>query len=408
MLPIALQKSPTVKLTKTTISGLTLPSGKKDAIFFDEDLRGFGIRIRVGGKRVWVVQYQLGGHKQRRVTIGSVEVFSPEEARKVAREYLAKARLGGDPQREKHVARAQAKFTLATTIETYLKAKQSELRPKSFEELGRYLHKHWRPLQLPISQITRRDVAARLGELVQESGPIAAVRARGALSSLFAWAIGEGLADQNPVVGTNQPAAPRRRERVLSDAELVQVRKACRDDDYGRIIRLLILTGARRQEVGGMRWSELDLERGIWAIPSERVKNGRAHVLPLPAMAWEIIEAVPHRAGIDHLFGRGGRQGFVGFQKSKRVLDRSLSLPHWSAHDLRRSFATRLGDLNTPPHVIEALLNHTSGFRRGVAGTYNRALYEKEMRAALALWADHVRSLGQSEERKIIQLPRGS
>ena len=291
-----------MKLTKATISGLTLPAGKKDAIYFDQDLRGFGIRIREGGKRVWVVQYQLGGHKQRRVTIGSVEVFSPEEARKVAREYLARARLGSDPQHERHISRAQAKFTLAATTENYLKAKQSELRPKSFEELSRYLRLHWRPLhRVPIDQIARRDVAARLSEIVTESGPVAAARARGALSSLFAWAIGEGVCEANPVIGTNQPAAPRRRDRVLSDSELTEVWNSCPDNDYGRIIRLLILTGARRQEVGGMCWSELDFERGTWTVPSERAKNGRAHVLPLPATAWEIIKAVPHRAGISGL-----------------------------------------------------------------------------------------------------------
>ena len=338
--------------------------------------------------------------------ISIVEVFSPDEARKVAREHLAKARLGQDPQREKHVARAQAKVTLTATIEAYLKAKQTELRPKSLDELTRYLRMHWRPLHgLPIHQIARRDIAARLGELVHESGPVAAARARGALSSLFAWAIGAGLAEQNPVIGTNQPAATRRRERVLSDAELADVWKACRDDDYGRIVRLLILTGARRQEVGGMRWNELDREQGIWTIPSERAKNGRAHALPLPTMAWEIIERIPQRADVEHLFGRGGRQGFVGFQKSKRMLDGRLMLSHWSAHDLRRTFATRLGDLGTPPHVIEALLNHTSGFRRGVAGTYNRALYQNEMRAALAMWSDHLRSIVEGGERKIVQLP---
>lgn len=154
-----------------------------------------------------------------------------------------------------------------------------------------------------------------------------------------------------------------------------------------------------------MRWSELDSERGTWTIPGERTKNGRTHTLPLPPMAWEIIEAVPHRAGIDLLFGRGGPQGYVGFDKGKRRLDRRLTLPHWSAHDLRRTAATRLGDLGTPPHVIEAVLNHASGFRAGVAGTYNRALYQNEMRAALAMWADHIRSLVEGGERKIVQLP---
>jgi integrase len=279
------------------------------------------------------------------------------------------------------------------------------LRARTLVETTRYLRQHWRPLhKLPVHQIGRRDIAARLGELVHESGPVAAARARGTLSALFAWAIAEGLADSNPVIGTNQPATRAARERVLSDTELVEVWKACGDDDYGRIIRLLILSGARRQEIGGMRWSELDAKRGVWIIPSERSKNGRAHTLPLPAMAWKIIEAVPHRAGVEHLFGRGGPQGFVGFQKSKRILDRRVTLPHWTAHDLRRTVATRLGDLGTAPHVIEAILNHTSGFRSGVAGTYNKALYENEIRTALALWADHIRALVEGGERKVIML----
>jgi integrase len=395
-----------MKLTKATISGLTLPASKQDAIFFDEELRGFGIRIRAGGSRTWLVQYQLGGHQQRRVTLGRIELFSPDEARRIAREYLAKARLGQDPQRERQIARAEARITLAAVAENYLKAKREELRPKTYGEVARYLQKHWRPLHgVPIHQVTRRDVAARVSELAQESGPAAAMRARVALSSLFAWGIGEGLVEANVVVGTNQPAASRPRERVLSDVELSRVWGACGDDDYGRIVRLLIISGARRQEVGGMRWSELDAERGTWTIPGERAKNARAHLLPLPPLAWSIIEGVPHRAGVDHLFGRGGR-GFVGFDKRKRALDNRLPLPHWTLHDLRRTVATRLGDLGVPPHIVETALNHVSGFRRGVAGVYNKALYQNEMRAALAMWSDRVRALVEGGEQKIVPIRR--
>jgi integrase len=395
-----------MKLTKATISGLTLPAGKQDAIFFDEELRGFRLRIRAGGKRTWITQYQLGGHQQRRVTIGRVELFSPEEARKIAREYLAEARLGQDPQRERETARAEARITLGAVAEKYLKVKRGELRPKSFRDLSRYLQSHWRPLHaLPIHQVSRRDVAARLGELLPGSGPGAAVRARAALSALFAWAIAEGLTEHNPVIGTNQPAALRPRDRVLTDAELVAVWKACGEDDFGRMTRLLVLTACRRQEVGGMRWSELDPERGIWVIPGERTKNGREHTLPLPPLAWEIIEAVPHRAGIDLLFGRGGPQGYVGFDKVKKALDRRLTLPHWTLHDLRRSAATGMINLNIEPHHVEAVLNHYSGHRAGVSGVYNRSPYTAQIKAALAMWADDVRALVEGGERKIVQLP---
>jgi integrase len=395
-----------MKLTKATIGGLTLPADKQDAIFFDEEMRGFGIRVRAGGKRTWVVQYQLDGHQQRRLTIGRVDLFTPDEARKIAREHLAKARLGQDPQREKEIARSEARITLGAVAARYLKAKQEELRPNTYREVARYLHSHWWSLHgMPLHRITRRDVAVQLSVLVQDSGPAAAMRARVALSSLFAWAIGEGLVDDNPVSGTNRPTL-RSRERVLSDAELIEVWKACPDDDYGRIIRLLILTGARRQEVSGMRWSELDPERGTWTIPAERTKNGRVHVLPLPPMAWEMIGAVPHRAGIDHLFGRsrGGERGYVTFHRGKATLDGLLTLPHWTVHDLRRSAATGMAEIGIQPHIVEAVLNHASGHKSGIAGIYNKATYENEMRAALAMWADHVRSIVEGGGRRVVAL----
>jgi integrase len=395
-----------MKLTKANISGLALPAGKHDVIIFDEDLPGFGLRVRTraSGWR-WVAQYMVDGHQQRRVTIGRFELFSPEEARRIARDLLAKARLGQDPQREREVARAQARVTLGTVAETYLKAKRAELRRKSFDELTRYLRKHWQLLHgMPLHQITRRDVAARVSELVQESGPAAARRASVSLSGLFAFAIAAGLVEANPVIGSTRPAPSRPRDRVLKGPELAEVWRACGDDDYGRIIRLLILTGARRQEVGGMAWSELDAEQGTWTIPKERAKNGRPLVLPLPPLAWQIIQAVPHRAGIDHLFGRG-RQGFIGFDKPKTALDSRLPLPRWVLHDLRRSTATGMAEIGILPHIVEVVLNHASGFRAGVAGTYNRALYQTEMQIALAMWADHVRALVEGGERKIAQLP---
>lgn len=219
------------------------------------------------------------------------------------------------------------------------------------------------------------------------------------MSALFAWAIAEGLVDSNPTIGTRRPdEGTRPRERVLSDEELAAIWQACDDFDYGRVVRLLILTGARRQEVGGMAWSELH-ERGTWTIPGERTKNGRAHIIALPALAWSIINAVPRRG--DHLFGRNG---FANWGRAKAAFDQRLSLPPWTLHDLRRSAATRMADLGILPHVIEAVLNHVGLSRKGVAGIYNRSSYEREARAALALWADHVRAIVEGGERKIVQL----
>ena len=289
-----------MKLTKANVATLTLPSGRKDAIFFDSELPGFGLRIRAGGSRSWIVQYQLHGHQQRRYTIGSVAVFDPDQARRIAREKLAMVRLGQDPQAEKVEAGIAAKQTLGAVIERYLTEKASKLRPASLRDVQRYLLKHWKPLHgMPIHKIERRHVAAHL-----VGAPVAAARARTTLSALYGWAIAEGLCDANPVIGTRSPDADvRPRERVLSDGELVAVWKASGDDDYGRIVRLTLLTGQRRQEVGGMKMGELDRERGTWTIPSERTKNKRPHMLTLPAPAWAIIETVPPRHGLDRLFG---------------------------------------------------------------------------------------------------------
>jgi integrase len=392
-----------MRLTKATIAALVLPAGKSDHIAWDDELKGFGLRLRASGQHVWVCQYQIGP-QQRRLTLGSVHLFSPEEARRWAKEQLAKARLGQDPQAAKRLAKAAAKVTLAAVSENYLKAKQPRLRPKTYAETKRYLTQHWRPLhKLPIDKISRKDVSACLSTIKQR-GDTAAVRARVALSALYVWAIGEGIADNNPVIGTNAPAIPQRRERVLSDAEIIEVWNACQSDDYGRIVRLLLLTGARRSEVGGMQWSELDPEAGTWTIPGARTKNKRAHVLPLPPMAWQIVREVHPRLDVDHLFGRGVH-GYNGWAMSAAAMKKRMrALPAWTLHDLRRTVATGMADLGILPHVVEQILNHQSGHRAGIGGVYNRSVYANEVRNALARWADHVRSLVEGSERKIVPL----
>jgi len=395
-----------MKLTKASIAQITLPPGRADAIFFDDDLKGFGLRVRAGGKRTWIVQYRIGG-QQRRMSIGTVHTLDPDRARREARERLAKVTLGGDPQADKLDLRARAKLTLGHIIEQYLAIKAPKLRASSFGDMRRYLRGYWKALhRTPIHRITRRDVAARLGEIIKENGPIAAARARMALSGLLIWSIREGYCDANPVSLTHRPdTESRSRDRVLSDAELAAVWGACRDDDYGRIVRLLILTGQRRDEVGAMAWSELDRDRGTWTIPAERSKNHRTHKITLPAAAWSIIDTVERREGREYLFGQVAH-GFTSWVKSKAALDKRTELAPWVIHDLRRTGATRLADLGVQPHVIETLINHVSGHKAGVAGIYNRSSYEREVRAALALWAHHVRSVVEGDTRKIIALPR--
>ena len=391
-----------MRLTKANLAKLSLPAGKTESIVFDDELPGFGLRTRVGGKRTWIAQYRLGT-KQRRITFGTPETLDAEKARDRAKTILAQVVLGDDPQNAKTEAKARAAVTFRAVIPQYLSHVEARQRPGHHADTRRYFDRHWAPLSsLALSSIDRPRVAARLLELARDNGPFAANRARAALSAFFGWAIGEGLAHDNPVIGTNKPAAEAPRDRVLSDDELALAWREAGAGDYGTIIRLLILTACRREEVAAMAWTEL---RGsTWFIPGARTKNGLAHELPLPSAALAILAEVPRRDDRDLVFG--SRTGpFSGWSKSKAELDaRMLAvlkneqgskavLVPWRHHDLRRTAATRMGDLGVQPHVVEAVLNHISGTKAGVAGIYNRAAYGPEKRSALALWAEHVERL---------------
>ena len=151
-----------------------------------------------------------------------------------------------------------------------------------------------------------------------------------------------------------------------------------------------------------MRWDELDEERDIWSIQAERSKNSKAHTLPLPSKAWDVLANVPRWHDGKFVFGR--KAGFQAWAKSKRALDQRAGIAPWVLHDIRRSVATGMAEIGVQPPVIEAVLNHVTGHKGGIAGIYNKATYGREMKAALAMWADHVRSLVEGGERKIIPL----
>jgi integrase len=399
-----------MELTKQSLAGLELPAGKTDAIFFDDTLPGFGVRLRKGGRSVFVVQYRVAG-RTRRESLGDIRKIELEAARKAARRRFAEVTLGGDPLADKAEARQRDKLTLKVLAERYLAYKMPKLRPNTYNAEKRYLTTHWSPLHgMPLHSIRRRDVAARLGEIIDQHGAIAASRARGALGTFFGWAMREGLVDENPVIGTNDPASgTRSRDRVLQPDELRAIWNACQDDDFGRIIKVLMWTGARRDEIGGLRWSEIDLDAGTLSIPSTRTKNHHPLVLPLPPAAVEVLRSAPRREGREFVFGgRGGAFSAWSYSTlalaARIVESEGKMLTPWRIHDIRRSVATGMAELGAQPHIIEAVLNHRSGHKGGIAGVYNRATYEREIRAALLIWADHVQSIISGADRKVIAM----
>ena len=321
---------------------------------------------------------------------------------------------------EKSERRAQASVTLGTVADTYLTYAEGSLKPRSYLEVKRHLKQHWAPLaERGLAGLARTDVSARLTSIATDNGPFAANRARAALSALFSWAIGEGIANGNPVAGTNKATEEISRDRVLSHDELRFAWDLAGAGDFGAIVRLLILTGQRREEVGGMLWSELDLDAALWSIGKDRTKNGLPHDVPLSSAVVAILRGIPRRDDRDFVFGSSNGP-FQGWSNAKAALDARMAAAlkaergdhakpsPWRLHDIRRTVATRLGDQGSLPHVVEAILNHISGHRAGVAGIYNRAIYAAEKREALNRWALAVSDRTSGEARAggiVIELP---
>lgn len=228
-----------------------------------------------------------------------------------------------------------------------------------------------------------------------------AAAARRSLSALFRWSIEEGWLTANPVIATRRPARPQSRDRVLSNQELAAVLGACDDSgEFGIVVKLLVLLGARRQEVGSTRWSELDLVAGTWTLPAERAKNHRSHTVTLPPTALVILRKLPRRR--DTVFGETN-SGFVSWGREKRLFDERLPdfVRPWRLHDLRRSVATGMANIGIEPHIVEMVLNHAA-HRSGVSGIYNHSRYAEQVRIALARWDQHLKALPGTDN--VVQL----
>jgi integrase len=313
--------------------------------------------------------------------------------------------------------------TFGATINPYLDRKRLIMKPVTFMQVERHLRLYSKPLHhIPLADIDRRTIAQRLADIETNNGPVARNRFRSNLSAMFGWAIKEGLIDVNPVTGTGK-ATETSRTRTLSPGELAQLLKSLPRNEFGDIVRLLVLTGQRREEIGALRWSELDRLRDVIILPPERTKNNREHQLPLskPAMKiiskWDMARFAPRLAAMtgkpvnhpaitgappikagdpvsEFVFGRR----FTSWSIYKSALDKKLSIPPWHLHDIRRSVATLMAEeLGVLPHIIEAILNHVSGSKAGVAGIYNRAKYLDGMREALEDWGNYVTKLEKTD-----------
>jgi integrase len=390
---------------------LVCPDGKAETFFWDAGLPGFGVRAYASGRRQWIVQYRDGTGRTRRAGFGDLKTVDLDEARKAARKLLSKVELGADPQAERQAARRAVR--VGVLAEAYLADAGARLKPRSLLEVQRHLRSHAKPLHNEAaSAVGRAEIVKLLSAVAKASGPVAANRVRSTLSAMWVWGLRSGTLDgENPVANVPKPAKESPRERTLTNDELALIWQATGGDhDHDRIVRLLMLTGARREEVASIAWSEI--EGPLWTLPRTRSKNGLPHEIPLGPLALAQLPA--RQDGRALAFGEA-EGGFSGWSRCKERLDtrltklraetfealhgrvpkvRELPAMSWTLHDLRRTVSTWLSEAGTEPHIVEAVLNHVSGAaKRGVAGVYNKAQYREGKRAALARWEAHVREL---------------
>lgn len=399
-----------MKLTARGMEKLAQERVTCERFVWDDDVPGLGLRMRPGGSRNWVFQYKLG-KKHRRMTLGRLSAIGLAKAQDIARDLHAKVRLGGDPAADKADAREQAADTFDVIAKRFLEFKQGKIATAYHAEMTRHLLVNAKPLhEMPIKGVKRRHVAGLLSDLREAHGDSTADHVRASLSGFFTWALKEGLMGDdagNPVAATHKEK-PRSRERVLTIDELREVWEATADaaDDYNEIVRLLILTLQRRDEIGGLARGEVGFGKSLITLPPARTKNRLEHKVPMAAPVIDALQKRPRIAGRTLFFGLG-EGGYSGWSKAKgkldaRILDarrarlgkKAQPMPHWVLHDLRRTGDTLMNDdLGIDPHVVEAILNHISGAKSGkdgVAGVYNRAEYLAKKKAALDAWAAFV------------------
>jgi integrase len=394
-LPAASGLLPTIErvaLTKAAVRRLTCPSGR-DEVFYWDEVPGLAVRVYKSGRKVWTLQYRDSGGRTRRVQLGQAPALEPADARKAAKSLLAKIAGGSDPSADRKKAR-QAQ-TVGAVFEAYLKHAEGQQKSGTYDQTKRNLNKYAAKLhKLAVGEFDRAAVARTHQKLGGEVGRVQANRTLASVSAAWTWALRTGLvAGHNPASYVPK-FAEQERERVLTPAEIeLMWNCASGGSPFERVVRVLLLTGCRRQEIGGLRWAEI--EGDVAVIPAARMKGGRAHEVPLSQLA---LDQLPKRGDAECVFSMGG-EGFEGWSRAKAALDKRITqaagaaIPQWGLHDLRRTFSTMAHERGlADPHVIEAVLAH-EGAQAGVAGVYNRAAYREQKRKLLDIWADCVRQI---------------
>jgi integrase len=392
-----------MKLTLNRIDSLKCPEGKRDMLVFDDEQRGLGVRVTASGSKTYLAQYNWHGQK-RRIPLGSCSGLSLAKARDAVRAIMGDVAKGIDPAAERKKARAHEALTLAALLSDWQALHLAGKRPRYAAEAVRAVRNAFsRYLDLPAADLDRSTVVKTLDAMARKGSVAMAARTAAYGKAAYGWVVKRGAIFANPFL--NLPVRPaERRERVLTDDELAAIWRATDDaGPFNGILRLLILTGQRREEVAGMTWAELSGDFSAWTIPASRAKNGTTHIVPLSAPAQELLTLAPR---LGELVFPGLRGPFNGFSKAKAALDAKSGVTNWRLHDLRRTAATGLQRLGVRLEVTEQVLNHVSGSRAGIVGVYQRHDFANEKRAALEAWGSRVEAIveGRIPESNVLKL----
>lgn len=421
----------TKALTVTRIDNAKATSSRQEIP--DGLLVGLYLMVQPSGAKSFAVRYRYAG-QPRKLTLGAFPAITLEAARDIGAKALRAVAEGRDPATEKQSAKGDAKRQAAQEIrgkrdlyenvardfierhamksnrettwrETarILGLRPSPDDPSILVDVGGDVMSAWKGRK--IQEISKRDIVALLDVVNDRGSPIMANRVLSAVRKLFNWCVARDVIQISPCTLVTPPAPERSRDRILSDDELRMVWNAADGDGwpFGPLVKLLVLTGQRLDEVGSMVWSEVDLANKLWTLPAKRTKNNELHEVPLSDAAVAIIAALPRiKTTKNFVFATRRDAAVSGFSRAKTRLDLAIlaAVPkdtkapeHWTFHDLRRTMASGMAPLGIQLHVVEKILNHSSGTFGGVAGVYQRYTFANEKRTALAAWASHVESV---------------
>ena len=404
----------TGKITKRLVDSLKAEAASEGRTLYmwDEGLTGFGLVATRTGAASYFVEYRLGGRgtPSKRVTIGKHGALTPDAARKLAQERLGEVAKGRDVAQEKQDTRRKlAAGTFKDAVERYLATKGKG--NKSWPETQRLLEYDAVPAlgSKPMVSVTRGDVTALIDRTEARSHSVARALFA-ALRPVFPWAVDRGIIHNNPIADLTGPTPLPSRSRVLNQDEISALWTATKalGWPFGPLYRFLLLSGQRREEVAGMRWDEIDLDKRQWTLPAERAKNKLKHTVDLsPQMMKLLLEEVLPAVGFEGeglVFTTTGKTPVSGFSKIKARLDGLMTqelgrAPEpWRNHDLRRTMATLMGEeLEIDPGVIERILNHISGSQGGLQGIYQRQQYKAKRKAAMLAWGAWIERLVADE-----------